>query len=174
MKIPVEIGGQIFILVFEGFSAGEIDSDQLTKIDHSNLYGEAISISALVNQVGLLATEAERVMDKKKFEVDVEEARLDKLIRKNAVANQIKVTETSIKSEILLDKAYQNAMYSYLSAKAQFGRIDSLYRAVKSKDNKLNNMIRGVTPAELVNELVEGTINNILIKRHKSITSPQR
>lgn len=173
IDLPIELEGEPFVFVFEGF-VGEVDADQLTKIDHSNLYGEAVTVSALVNQLGLMAAEAEYYMDRKKVLVEIEEARLNKYYRKKAITESAKFTEGSIRADVVLDPAYQNAMWAYLEAQRLFKRIDSTYRGVKSKDNKLNNMIRGVTPSELAHELVEGKINNIFIKKRKSITDLRR
>ena len=73
MKILVHFSGVPVELETNGFS-GRIDIDQLTSIDYGNLYGEAVTVSALLNKVGLLRAEAEQALAEKKLERDVCEA----------------------------------------------------------------------------------------------------
>ena len=54
-----------------------------------------------------------------------------------------------------------------IAAKRDLDFIDSLYWAIQSKDKKLSVLTKGVTPEELYNEIIEGTINNIVIKKVK-------
>ena len=73
MEILVHFSGVPVTLETNGFS-GRIDIDQLTSIDYGNLYGEAVTVSALLNKVGLLRAEAEQALAEKKLERDVCEA----------------------------------------------------------------------------------------------------
>ena len=43
--------------------------------------------------------------------------------------------------------------------------MESLFWSAKSKDSKLNAIVPRVTPAELYNELIEGTLNTVTIKK---------
>jgi hypothetical protein len=70
--------------------------------------------------------------------------------------------------EVTLDKAWQISKKSVISAKRDMDFIDALYWSVQSKDKKLSVLVKGVTPEELYNELVDGVINNIVIKKVKS------
>ena len=47
--------------------------------------------------------------------------------------------------------------------------MDVLYFAAQDKSRKLNVLVRPVTPEELFNELIDGTINGIAIKKVKSL-----
>ena len=87
MKILVHFSGVPVELETNGFS-GRIDIDQLTSIDYGNLYGEAVTVSALLNKVGLLRAEAEQALAEKKLERDVCEADTKRKWRQQANANQ--------------------------------------------------------------------------------------
>jgi len=172
MQIIIHLDNKPVTLNFKDFD-DELDIDQLMKIDHSNLYGEAVTISALLNHVGILKAQQERVYAEKKLESDIYEAELKQSIRKSAVASGEKITENGVSEKIDSDPGIVIKRKNVINAKYNLEVLDSLFWSVKSKDQKLNNLIKGVTPAELYNELVEGTINNILIKKHKSVTDPK-
>ncbi|MFW6273030.1 MAG: hypothetical protein ACOC2U_04560 [bacterium] len=167
MKLIIHLGDKPVALSFSDFEE-EVDVDKLTSIDYSNLFGESVTVSALLNQIGLLKAEAEKTYSEKKLEFDIYEAELRRNIRKDYSKNQLKLTEKNLDEEVTLDKAWQISKKTAISAKRDLDFIDALYWSIQSKDRKLSVLVKGVTPEELYNELVEGTINNIVIKKVKS------
>lgn len=156
-----------------------VDADQLTKIEHSNLYGEAVTVSALLNKVGVLKSQAQDELSHKKLEFDIYEAERRKELRRNATDNGgkfqtekdgewVKLTEKSLDEAIVLDKGWQIKKKNVFTAEKNLGFVDALYWGVQSKDKKLGVMIKGVTPEELEGELIEGSINTLFIKKHKN------
>ena len=168
MKTILHLGDNPISLTFKGFDE-EVDVDNLLRIDYSNIYGEATTVSALMNQMGMLKAQCEYSYSKKKLECDVYESERRKTIRGEFTNNGQKLTEKQLDEEIILDKPYQIKKKSVFESKKDLDICDSLFWAVSSKDKKLNNLVRGVTPQELFDELIEGTVNNIVIKKHKSI-----
>ena len=77
----------------------------------------------------------------------------------------IKVTENSIDEIIIGDLQFQQKKKAVINAKKQYDYIDAIFWSANSKDRKLNNIIKGVTPEELYHELVEGAINGMVIKK---------
>jgi hypothetical protein len=73
-----------------------------------------------------------------------------------------------------MDGAVQIKRKALINAKHNLEIADSLYWSVKSKDQKLNNLVTGVTQEELFDELVEGTVNNIIIRKRKSIVDQRK
>jgi len=168
MKSVVHLGNKLVTLEIRDFDSN-VDIDNLLTIDYSNLYGEAVTVPALLNQIGILKAEAEKLYNEKKLEFDVKGSELRKLLRKNAVKTGDKLTEKSLDELVILDEGYQVMKRNLISAKYDLDIVDNIWWAVKSKDTKLNNLIKGITPAELFDELVEGIVNNILINKRKSI-----
>jgi hypothetical protein len=168
MKIVMHIDGKPVTMVFKNFE-DDLDLDKLTSIDYSNLYGEAVTVPALMNQVGILKAEAEKIYASKKMELEVFEAELRQRIRKEATTTAQKITENGVNESVEIDKGYQIKKKNMINSKYNLDVMDSLFWAISAKDKKLNNLVKGVTPSELIEELHEGTINNILIKKHKSI-----
>lgn len=168
MQIVVHLGNRPVTLNFKDFEDG-VDTDALLRIDHGNLYGEAVTISAFLNQIGILKVEADRVASTKKLEADIYEADLKQSIRKNAVSAGKKITENGITEKIDCDPGVIIKKKAVIKADYEAGIMNSLLVSAKSKDKKLDNLVRGVSPEELYQELIEVSINNILIKKRKSI-----
>ena len=170
------------ILKYTGFDE-EIDVDDLTKIHYDNLFGEAVSVSALLNKTGILKADAEEYYERKKLEADIYEANLRKRWRRESnltggkftltiegeEPEQIKLTEKSLDEAVLLDPACQVHRNNVITAKSTLAKIDSLFWSVSSKDKKLNNIMKEVTPQEFANEVIEGKINGMMIRKHTPI-----
>lgn len=173
MEILVHFNDVPVTLVTNGFE-DTVDIDSLTSIDYSNLYGEAVTVSALLNKVGLLRAEAERAVSEKKLEKEVYEADMKKGWRREANRNggkftieeeEIKLSEKALDEALLLDEDYQKLCLEYIEAQKNFSVLDALQWSVQDKSKKLNNLLKPVTPQEFLSELVEGKVNSFLIAR---------
>lgn len=173
MQIVIHLGTKPLTLNFREFDE-EIDVDQLTHVNYGNIYGEAVTVPALLNHVGMLKAQAEKILAEKKLALDVQEAELKQSLRKSAVAAGDKMTENGLSEKIDSDSGIVVQRKNVIGATYNLAVIDSMYWSVKSKDQKLNNLIKGVSPEELYNELVDGTINNIVIKKQRSITDMKK
>lgn len=176
-KVVVPFDDKVVVLNFAEFD-DEINIDDLTSIDYSNLYGEAVTVSALLNKVGILKSTAESILAKTKLDCDIYISGLQKKYRREANVNSgkftlidddkevsIKLTEDALIMAINLDLAVQNKRKAIIEAQKNLGYVDALYWAVKSKDDKLSVLMKGVTPNEFVEGIVEGKINSILINK---------
>lgn len=173
MEILVHFNDVPVTLVTNGFEE-TVDIDKLTSIDYSNLYGEAVTVSALLNKVGLLRAEAERAVSEKKLEKEVYEADMKKGWRREANRNggkftiedeEIKLSEKALDEALLLDEDYQKLCLEYIEAQKNFSVLDALQWSVQDKSKKLNNLLKPVTPKEFLSELVEGKVNSFLIAK---------
>lgn len=173
MEILVHFNDVPVTLVTNGFE-DTVDIDSLTSIDYSNLYGEAVTVSALLNKVGLLRAEAERAVSEKKLEKEVYEADMKKGWRREANRNggkftiqeeEIKLSEKALDEALLLDEDYQKLCLEYIEAQKNFSVLDALQWSVQDKSKKLNNLLKPVTPQEFLSELVEGKVNSFLIAK---------
>lgn len=173
MEILVHFNDVPVTLVTNGFE-DTVDIDKLTSIEYSNLYGEAVTVSALLNKVGLLRAEAERAVSEKKLEKEVYEADMKKGWRREANRNggkftiedeEIKLSEKALDEALLLDEDYQKLCLEYIEAQKNFSVLDALQWSVQDKSKKLNNLLKPVTPQEFLSELVEGKVNSFLIAK---------
>lgn len=173
MELLVHFNDVPVTLVTNGFEE-RLDIDRLTSIDYGNLYGEAVTVSALLNKVGMLRAEAEKTMNETKLQKEVYEADIRRDWRREANRNQgrftvdgeeIKLSEKALDEAVLLDEEYQKISFEYIEAQKNFNLLDALLWAVQDKSKKLNNLLRPVTPTEFLNELVEGTVNSFTITK---------
>lgn len=181
-KVVLNIGEQTLILKFGEFDE-EINVDEITSIDYSNLYGEIVTVSALLNRIGLLKAEAESIYSKTKFDMDIYEANLCKRMRREANVSEgnkftitdekgsmsVKLTEKSLEEAVILDKVYQNYKKAVIEAQKNVSFCDSLYWGIQSKDRKLSVLMKGCTPEEFYNEIIEGAVNGMMIKKVKIV-----
>ena len=181
---PIFVGDFKVVLKYTGLS-DELDVDDLTRIHYENLFGECITVSAALNKIGILKSDAEAAYERKKLEADIYEANLRKRWRREANNNggkftltsddkneepeQVKLTEKSLDEAVLLDKACQVHRNNVILYKANLNKLDSIFWAISSKDKKLNNIMKEVTPEEFTENIIEGKINEIMIRKHKPI-----
>lgn len=174
MKTPIHLGERTVVLLSSD-NFDDIDMDEVTKIDYSNLYGEAVTCSALLNRIGLLKADAEAVYNIAKIECNIYEAGLKKRFRKEALLGggritledktTIKLTENGLEEIILLDRGYQEKSKALVYAKRDLDYLESLNWAISSKDRKLNNLLPKTTPEEFFDHITEGVINTFTIKK---------
>lgn len=177
MESKIKIGGRTITLRTAGLDS-VIDIDDITSIDYSNLYGEAVTVSALMNRWGIIRAEAEKIhqekiIDRRRFRAEVrsgfrKEAAKDKTkMFTDPLGCKIKISVDAVDDAVLLDRKYQEKQESEIEAKKDLDLISSIYWAVQSKDKKLNNIVKATTPNEFVDELIEGSVNGMIISKAK-------
>jgi len=180
MKHIIHLGDKPIVLIYKDFDE-EIDVNEFTKIDYSNLFGETVTISALINRIGQLRAEAEAEYERKKLKRHIEESTLEKRWRKEASKSDgkftikeegerpymIKLTDKSVAAAIISDPAYKVAKSNEISANRDYQFLDAFYWSLKDKSNKLNVLLPKNVPEDFYNEIVEGTINGIMIRKPK-------
>lgn len=174
MKVTIPLGRYTVVLIASD-QIDQIDMDTITRIDYSNLYGEAVTCSALLNRIGQLKADAEAIHSDAKLELDIYEAGLKKKYRREALlargtitleeGGTVKLTEKGLEELVLLDKGYQVKSKEVIYSKRNLDYLESLNWAVSSKDRKLNNLLPRVTPEEFFNNLMEGVVNTFIIKK---------
>lgn len=165
--VVLHLGNQVVTIKFGKFE-DEIDADDLCRIDYGNLYGEAVTVSALMNRIGILRAEAEYIFNQKKLECEVREAQLRKDERRKANSDGTKMTEKALEDIVLLDEGLIVMRNNIAKAGKDFKIMEALYYAILSKDKKLNNILKPLTPQELGNEIIEGRVNGLVILKNKS------
>lgn len=182
MNHIINIGGKHVILRYMEDET-DVNVDEITKIDYSNIFGEVVTLPALLNKTGMLRAEAEKIFNSLKLECEIHSAGLKRAWRREAATQSgkgkfsstdemgniivVKLSESALDEAVTLDKKYQKLKNDLFKAQRDLGFIDSLHWAVSSKDKKLNNLLKPVSPEEFVNELIDGAINGFIIKKVK-------
>ena len=154
MKTVLHIDNNPIELTMADFDS-EINVDEITSIDYSNLFGEAVTISTLLNRIGILKARAEAIYAEKKLEFDIYEATQRKRLRREAAMNsnyfkvddqQIKLTENSLEEAIIIDEGWQVNKKNVIKAQETLNKVDSIYWAISRKSKNLVVMLKPITP----------------------------
>lgn len=177
MEYKINVGGQEITLYHDNMDSS-INVDDLTKIDVGNIYGDAVTISAAVNRIGLIKAEVEALVGETKLEYKIYEGQFKAKLRKQAANNggfytiridnddvKIKATEKALETSFETDDRWIELKKAFITAEKNFNSLSSLYWACQDKSRKLNTLVNGVTPNEFVSEMLEGKINGILIQK---------
>lgn len=152
------------------------DADEVLRIDYANIYGEKVTISTLVNKLGLLVELASFQKKSKDLEFKIYDAEKRKELRRQAVDNGgkfqvgeewVKMTKDSLDEAMVLDKGWQVKQKNVYKAEKDLGVITSLFWSAKDKSDHLKHLLHPISPEEFQSELVEGELNGIIIKKHK-------
>jgi len=177
MKYKIHVGDNPITFEHDNLDSN-INVDDLTKIDTSNLFGEAVTISAAVNRIGLLRSEVEGLMAETKLECKIYEGKVIAQKRKQAMENsgfftirvdnsdvKVKATQGALESCFETDKKWIDLKKKFITAEKNFNALSSLYWAMQQKARNLSGLVSGTTPDDFVKGLVEGKINGILISK---------
>jgi len=175
-SITIPFKTKMIKLTFAEFSE-EIDMDQITKIDYSNLHAELLTVPTLMNRIGLWKADADNVYASKKLDLSVAKAqaynRIGKTYKsvKNSKGDPVDKPKTreDIDAEITMDQGIQVLQRNLINRQRDCDYLDSLYWAIKSKEQKLNKIGEkmNLTPEDFEREIVEQTWNGILIQAAK-------
>lgn len=177
MEYVIHIGDRPITLKHDDIE-DVVNVDSLTKIDTSNIFGEAVTVTAAVNRVGLMKAEVESNLAGLKLDCRIYEnnyrSNLRKQSSKSGGSYIIKVDseEVSVKlTEKALETCYESEpewielKREIIRAERNFNSLDALYWAIQDKSKKLNGFISNTTPEEFVDGLIEGKVNGILISK---------
>lgn len=166
----IQIGGNTYKLIFDNFDE-DVDIDSLLKIDYSNLIGELVTFPVILNRFGILLAEAESQVAETKLNMDVYEAKTKERLRiELAEQNNGKApTVEALNNAVVSNKAYQAMKRKYIEVVKTRDYINSIFWAVKDKSEKLNKLSLSIQPGDLSDSVIEGRVNNVLVKKTKKV-----
>ena len=143
-KIIIPFEKKVVVLHLPNFDA-DISFEDFFKIDYSNIIGELLTFSVIMNRVGILRAEMEEIAKNKKFEADVYEAQLKKhyrsmLFSKSADGTKKKATNPEIDEAVLIDKGYQVVMKNLYNTQKGFAIVENMFWSAKDKSGKLDKI----------------------------------
>jgi hypothetical protein len=165
----ISIGDNIYRLSYEEFD--NINIDDLLKIDYSNIIGELITFPIIVNRFGLLLADAESQVSELKLNIDVYEAKIKEKIRlKLTEQNKGKnPTVDALSSAVLQDRGFQALRKRLIEVQKIRDYMNSVFWSAKDKSEKLNKLSLTIQNNDVPDDILEGKINNILIKKDKKL-----
>lgn len=170
--VTVSFANSVVNLQFGGFEQN-IDLDDYVSIDYGNIYAELITISPLMNRIGIWRAQAEGEYDEYKLECKIYEAGLGERLIKSLATTTVSSGNLRYPSNervercILLDEGVLLRRKKLYRLKKEFQYMDSFYWALKEKAGKLNRISESMnlSPIDFESHIVEGSINGYLIKK---------
>lgn len=143
----------------------EFNPDKALKIDYYNRVGEIITIPVFVNRMGVIVAEMRSYVKEQKVRLEFKEAEVSKLFRnKEAGEGRKKPTVQEVVDHLTLDPVIKNLKLKLIKDEENLEKLESMYNASKDKSFKLNSLAKNLTPEDFENEIIEGTINGVMIK----------
>lgn len=151
----------------------DIDTEQLLKIDYSNIIGEILTFPVIINRIGILRAELQNRLNTEKFDCEVYKAKISEMFRKNKSVKEIDAkgkekwkspTVDQLTNLVLLDEGCQLRNKKVFRVQKDYEFLDALYWAAKDKSKKLDYFGSSLKPEDMENSIIEGTINGVLIK----------
>ncbi len=168
--VTMEFNKKTYTLYIEPFSTETINEDYLL-IDHGNLAGEILTYPLFFNRIGSLKAKVEDILSTCEFELKVLSSNLSRKYYGEIVTSGIKPTEKLVNDRIQTDEDWIEKNLQLLECKRFFGHVESLYWSAKSKDTKLNILMPMIHPSEFEKELIEKSVNGVMIKMSKPLIS---
>ncbi len=169
--IKVNLDNSVVSLIVE--NPDEFDTEDILRIDYSNIIGELLTFPVIVNRVGILRADAENRVRSKKLEVDIYRADLSERFRKelssikvdnSGTRKVVRPVNDAVNNTVEKDEGMRLKMNELMRAERDFAYIDSFYWGVKSKDSKLK-AISGHVPMDFESDIVCAAINGVNVKK---------
>ncbi len=169
-KKIITVGDTTYKMIFDEFNE-DTDVDSLLKIDYSNIIGELITFPVIVNRFGNLLAEAESQVSEVKLNLEVFEAKTKEKLRlelaeQNGGKNP---TVEALNNAVIANKAYQVLRKKFIEVQKTRDYINSIFWSAKDKSAKLDKLSLTISSGDLADSVIEGRINNVLIKRTEKL-----
>lgn len=178
-RITIELPTKMVVLTLTAFDT-DIDADEIANIQYHNIIAEILTFPVIMNRVGNLKADMENIVAETKLDFDIFEASHQEKKRKeltfttqDAKGNPKvdKPTKDEVENAVLMSPEYKVMKKKLFQAQKNLGYIESLYWAAKSKDDKLRAFSEKLKPEEFEKEILEGSINGVMIKTSKKSIS---
>ena len=181
--IKINLQNHIVSLKVQTFD-GEIDIEDILKIDFTGIRNEIVTFPVIMNRLGLLRADQEEVTSRSKLDFEIYEAQLTEEKRKSLTSSDTdekgktkvsKPTKDEVDNAVLLDVRYRKKKEQYFANVKWMSYLDSVYWSAKDKSTKLDKLSEKLRPEEFEKELLEGVWNGVLIKcQQKLIQQKQK
>jgi hypothetical protein len=115
----------------------EVDLVGLLNIDQDRLSDEFAHHAAWLGYVGLLAAQAEAAYEQAKLELETIEAERSTVARTAFAEQNIKATESMVKSWVLMDSIYQDVASLKLARLETYKRLKAIEVAMRERGSML-------------------------------------
>jgi hypothetical protein len=172
-KITIELKNKMVVLKVLPFDT-DVNVNDILRIDYSNILGECLTFNVIFNRIANLKAEMQDLVNKSKFQLDIFTAELQEEYRKKLTSygdadakGKTKInkpTKDEVENAVLIDKRFQVKKNNHFELTKNLEYLESLYWSAQNKANLLKSMSDKLRPEEFSGELLQDTINGVLIK----------
>lgn len=165
-RVVIELKTKMAVLILQPFD-GDIDTEHLLQIDYFNLLGEILTFPVLYNRIAVMKAEMANIVSHAKLDLEIFEANLYKKKRTELEAATSSTRGPSIKdieTAVAVEPSFKIKKGAYFDLVRNFDYLDALYWSAQSKDQKLRTLSERIKPEEFEKDIMEGTINGVMIK----------
>ena len=142
----------------------DFNPDEILKTDPFNIFGEIITIPVFVNRMGVIVAEMAAYVKEQKTRLGIKEAEVSKLFRNKEVGEgRKKPTIQEVDDYLTLDPVVKNMRLKLIKLEGDLQKLEVMYDAAKDKSYKLNRLSQNLKPEDFEKEIIEGTINGVMI-----------
>lgn len=170
----IELGKKVLILEIKDFGSSEINIEDLLQIQLNDVVMDIITFPVIFNRIANIKAEADDLLRQVTLDQKIFEAQLYEKHKKVIVALNGKATEAAIEAAVVIDPQYKIKKLHVFKVQKQADILDALYWSAKSKDQKLNAVSAKLKPEEFEKEILEGTINSVMIKVKNNLFENKR
>lgn len=165
-RVVIELKSKMVVLILQPFD-GDIDTEHLLQIDYFNLLGEILTFPVLFNRIAVMKAEMANILSHSKLDFEIFEANLYKKKKTELEAATSSSRGPSIKDiemAVTSDPGYKVKKGAFFDLQKNFDYLEALYWSAQSKDVKLRTLSERIKPEEFEKDIMEGTINGVMIK----------
>lgn len=171
-KVALEFPTKMVVLLLSTFDT-DVSTDELTVIHHHNIIGEILTWPVVMNRVGNLKADMEQVVAETKLDFEIFQANWQEKKRKELTVNILdskgnpkvdKPTKDEVENAVLISPEFKVKKQHLIEMQRNLGYVEALYWAAKDKSDKLNTFSAKLKPEEFEKEILEGSINGVMIR----------
>lgn len=164
-KFSFELRGKMVVIKSLPFSNYEIDVEDLLSIHYGNIIGEILTFPVALNRIATLKVEAENFYKVEEFDLKVFQSKKEVAIRRSLIAAGIvKPTVQHIENMLYQDAEFLAKSQSVMQTHKYLRHLEELHWSMVSKDRKLDKLSDKLQSSDLEKEIIEGSLNGVLIK----------
>lgn len=155
----------------------EIDAEDILNIDYSNIIGEVLTFSVILNRIANLKAEINNTYSNAKLDLEIKEAQLSEKFRKELTEDILdkngnflkkdKPTVKEVENKVITDEEFIAMRREVFKLEKQQSYLESLYWAAQDKSKKLDKLGSSIKPDDFDKEIITGAVNGIMIKSIK-------
>jgi len=167
-QIIIELPQKMVVLKLLPFDT-DIDVESIIQIDYSNILGEILTFSVLFNRIANLKAEIDAIIKNSRFDLEVFMAQLKETKRNKILGEGLKATVDAIESQVIQDPEYIEKKRALIKLEKDGQYLDNLYWNCQSKSQLLQRLSDKLRPEEFSGEILEDTLNGVMIKTSKKV-----